>query len=89
MPETTTTNSDAADLSGPAIVTTKKPRTQDPLRAAASVLADARKQRARLGLRINRLSADLAKAEGEVPEADAAVDRALAALNSLTTPPPK
>lgn len=54
----------------------KKPRQQDPIRAAASVVAEWKGKVARAKARVERLTKDLALAEKSVPSCEAGLAEA-------------
>lgn len=60
----------------------KKPRTQDPIRAAAGRLAEARKAWQRLVARADRLDAEAKATREKIPAALQAVAQAEDTLNS-------
>ena len=61
----------------------KKPRQQDPIRAAASRVADAKKRWAALVARAGRLDADAKRAQEAIPPAELAVQAAEEGLQQV------
>jgi hypothetical protein len=66
----------------------KTPRKQDPIRAAASKLADAKKAFETLQARVIRLRKQADEEEAKLPQAHEAVEFAAQELDALLNPKP-